>query len=346
MRRSDRRPCLAAVVLAWTFGGLAVSANSASACSIISPKSEAEQLQADLAEQAGAWEGSFLVYLGVVVGGVPPTLSDETVAGPPVLRPGAQQRSVRVRAERVLKGRLPDEALIFDFLVDVHCVPSDIASSRPGDRLIIYAGESGPDNRSGAIRQDRIRDPVTVSALTEIVDVTSGDLNRDGTTDTALLSWPPGASLAGFEIHLREPQGDLRRTLAIPDYAWGARGGGTAGSRPSLSLTDDGDLLVHEQSQAGTDRFEQVRTIEWRDDHFVLSRFERINWTLGQGVTDRCSVDLAGGRAVWNDRASRFPPMSPAVEQTTAWSSCEEFMGEFTDDRRPVPPPADPPANE
>lgn len=331
---------LAAVMLASAVGP-AVAASPATACSIPSPRSEADQLQADLAEQADAWARSSLVYLGVVVESGPPARSAGAPTSPPRPRPGAQQRRVRVIADRVLKGRLPQAALTFDFLVDVHCVPSDLARSAPGDRLVVYAGASGPDDRSGAIRLDRIRDPVTVGALGEIDDVASGDLNQDGTLDTALLFRSHGAAFAGLEIHLREPHGDLRRSVAVPDFAWGALGGGRAGSRPSLSLSDDGALLVHEQNlAAGADRFEQTRTLEWRAGRFILSRFQRTNWSVGRGATDRCTVDLSGGNAVWNDRSSQFAPTDLAVEQATRWSSCEELIGALTDNRVAVAPPS------
>lgn len=331
----------AAVALASAIGAVAVSATPASACTIMAPKPAAEQLQADLAEQSGAWERSPLVYLGVVVEVGP---AADTQTSPAAPRPGAQQRTVRVMADRVLKGRLPDAALMFDFQVDVFCLPSDMAKGLPGERLVIYAGASGPDDRSGAIRLDRIRHPDTLAALSEIDDVLSGDLNGDGTIDTAILTRPHGASLAGLEIHLREPHGALRRVVAVPDFAWGARGGGSAGSRPSLGLSDDGALRVREQSTgSGADRFEQTRTLEWRDDHFILSRFERTDWTVEDGMTNRCALDLTRGVAVWNDDTSRFLATTPAVEQTPRWSSCGEAVEEVSDNRIPVAPPLDPP---
>lgn len=334
----------AAVVLASVVGAVTVSATPASACTITAPKPAAEQLQADLAEQSGAWEGSTLIYLGVVV---EVGLAADAQTSPSAPRPGAQQRTVRVMADRVLKGRLPDAALMFEFQVNVFCVPSDMAKSFPGDRLIIYAGASGPDDRSGAIRLDRIRDPATLAALREIDDVLSADLNRDGTIDTAILTRPHGASFAGLEIHLREPHGALRRVLAVPDFAWGARGGGSAGSRPSLGLSEDGALRVHEQATgSGADRFEQTRTLEWGDDRFILSRFERTDWTVDHGMTDRCTVDLTRGVAVWNGDTSRFPATTPGVEHTTRWSSCGEAVEAVSDIRIPVAPPLGPPVNE
>ena len=334
----------AAVVLASAVGAVAVSATPASACTIMAPKPAAEQLQADLAEQSDAWERSPLVYLGVVVEVGPAADAQTSPAAP---RPDAQRRTVQVMADRVLKGRLPDAALTFDFQVDVFCVPSDIAKSLPGERLVIYAGASGPDDRSGAIKLDRIRDPDTLAALREIDDAISADLNRDGTIDTAFLTRPHGAALAGLEIHLREPHGALRRVLAVPDFAWGARGWGSAGSRPSLGLSEDGALLVREQSTgSGTDRFEQTRTLEWRDDHFILSRFERTDWTVEHGTTDRCAIDLTRGVAVWNDDTSRFPANAPAVEQASRWSSCGEAIEAVSDSRIPVAPPLGPPGQD
>lgn len=305
-------------------------AQPAAACVAPGQLSAEQRLATDLFEQRQAWEGSDVVYLGVAVDvSAARALQVVSETGPTVAWPAEQRIEIRMQAERLLKGRLPAAARSHVFSVRVECLPSDLARSRPGDRLVIYTDPSGPNDRSGAILVGRIQDPATLDALGEVVDIVTGDWNQDGSIDAASIRRQAGSSLAGIEIFLREA-GELNLVLRVPDYIRAAQEGGSAESGPTLRPLPNGSLSILEQGDgAGLSRFTLERTLGWFDGKAVLQRLERTDWDMISGVTARCFLDLTDGGGTWNGRAIQHLVRSPAVEQTADWSSCETALPEL-----------------
>jgi hypothetical protein len=161
-----------------------------------------------------------------------------------------------------------------------------------------------------------------------IVSAVTGDFNKDGEKDLALL-------LRGedeMDLHLLlgvTGRGYLAPTETIKGKVWGnAEPGGFVGQEPYLVELPNGSLAVHTRNDAiGRNRWEQTLTLAVRKEALIVAGFS-YQWrdTLEPDNAGWCDINILTGKGFRETYANEGDPVkSPlaiAAQQTpfSTWS--------------------------
>lgn len=141
-----------------------------------------------------------------------------------------------------------------------------------------------------------------------IVGGVSGDWNRDGKSDLALLVSPgEGETYAGLYLYLGDSARDLLRpAAAVKDFVWGDVDlDGLYGQDPTLEALSNGSLAIHTLNESiGRERWRSTLTVAWRDGRFVIAGFT-LDWrdTLDPDSLSHCDYNVLTGKYVLDEKA-------------------------------------------
>lgn len=145
----------------------------------------------------------------------------------------------------------------------------------------------------------------------DILDAATGDFNRDGVDDLALLAADPDSSRdAGVYVYFRDPdRGILDLALAVPDRIWGGRD--FYGQEPSISARANGSLAITTQNFAiGRNRWEHTLAVAYRDGRFVVAGLTFHSFDALQEDDElTCDLNLLTGKGIVNGRDVSFQPL-------------------------------------
>jgi len=150
-----------------------------------------------------------------------------------------------------------------------------------------------------------------------VIDVAVGDWNKDGKPDLALLAVTSADDVAiGVYLYLREDNGLLKLALAAPDKVWGSAHGGIAGQEPGLKALPNGSIAITEQNSAiGRDRWEQTRTLAYRNGQFVVAGYTFSSYDTVQELPPlNCDLNLLSGKGTLNGKPVAFAARTIALQ--------------------------------
>ncbi len=155
----------------------------------------------------------------------------------------------------------------------------------------------------------------------EVLSVVTADWNKDGQKDRAVLVGSPEPSSADLYIYLGTPKG-FEETVFVSQFA---SSGSMWGQLPSLAVNDAGSLLVHSLNIGmGRNRWEQVVTIAYRDDSFVLAGFGfQYHDSIDPDDNGSCDLNILTGRGVFSVNSGPEQTrdhLSIDVMPITAWN--------------------------
>ena len=136
----------------------------------------------------------------------------------------------------------------------------------------------------------------------KVVGFITGDWNKDGAKDQAILVGPNnGDDDVGLYIFLEDNRNTPQLAIFKPNFVWS---GAMWGNTPSLALNKAGSLQVLSQNQAiGRNRWAQKLTIAYRNKHFVVAGYTFDAYdTLDLNYSLSCDVNLLTGQGVKNKK--------------------------------------------
>jgi len=164
-----------------------------------------------------------------------------------------------------------------------------------------------------------------MSALADpVVAVVTGDWNRDGARDAAMIL-EPGSDEGdnSLKIYLSEGPGSrLQLKVHADNFVYGSSV--MAGQTPGLQELANGSLAVKSQNASiGRNRWSKRLTIAWRDRRFVVAGFTFDEFdTLGEPDADgevkmqECDLNLIEGKGEIRGERRSF---APVVKTVTEW---------------------------
>ena len=141
-----------------------------------------------------------------------------------------------------------------------------------------------------------------------VVGGVSGDWNKDGKSDLALLVSPAeGETYAGLYLYLADSQRDLLRpAVVVKDFVWGDIDlEGLYGQDPTLEALSNGSLAIHTLNESiGRERWRSTLTVAWRADRFIIAGFT-LEWrdTLDPDSFGSCDYNVLTGKYVLGGKA-------------------------------------------
>ncbi|MEE9453633.1 MAG: hypothetical protein V3V13_04540 [Paracoccaceae bacterium] len=155
----------------------------------------------------------------------------------------------------------------------------------------------------------------------QVLSVVTADWNKDGQKDRAVLVGNPEASMADLYIYLGTPKG-FELAGFVSQFAMS---GSMWGQLPSLALNEGGSLLVHSLNIGmGRNRWEQVVTIAYRDNDFVLAGFGfQYHDSIDPDDNGSCELNILTGRGVFSVNSGpeqTLDHLSIDVMPITAWN--------------------------
>ena len=157
----------------------------------------------------------------------------------------------------------------------------------------------------------------------DVLDAATGDWNKDGREDLALLAVTPGDDMqVGLYVYVREEATNgslLTLVLAVPDKIWGGRGGDTAafGQEPSIKALANGSIAITTQNSAiGRNRWEHTISLAHRDGRLVVAGLTFNSYdTLQEEEPLSCDLNLLTGRGVVNECKISFAPIALQLQE-------------------------------
>ena len=137
-----------------------------------------------------------------------------------------------------------------------------------------------------------------------IVAAASGDWNKDGATDLAIVVTPEAGSADdnGLYVYLARPtENRLALALSLPNSVWG--GMTFFGQEPELTALANGSFTLTTKNDAvGRDRWRQTLTIAYRNTDFIVAGFTYSSYdTLGADSDGReCDLNVLTGKGKSN----------------------------------------------
>lgn len=146
--------------------------------------------------------------------------------------------------------------------------------------------------------------PATAAAvefpMERIVGAATGDWNKDGKMDLALLVAPETEDQdIGLALYLEDADRTLLRpVLQVPNFAWGnSQLDGFYGQDPIIAAAGNGSILVTTQNMGiGRGRWEQTLTIAYREGSFVVAGMTYSHFdTIDPDAQGSCDYNVLTG---------------------------------------------------
>lgn len=156
--------------------------------------------------------------------------------------------------------------------------------------------------------------PSTI-APENVLSAAVADWNDDGTMDRAILV-DNGDAAADLFVYLSDGDNGLKLAAYAPGLVFS---GSMAGTLADLQLSPQGGLQVHSENGAvGRDRWDQVLTLAWRKDQFVVAgvTYGAVD-TLDPTAGGNCDINLLTGKGTSNDKAVNGAPVTIPVAKWT-----------------------------
>ena len=155
-----------------------------------------------------------------------------------------------------------------------------------------------------------------------IIAAATGDWNKDGNQDLALLVAPKDEDEnIGLYIYLRDKEHLLLKLAAsAPDKVVGNSNiEGMFGQDPAISALPSGSIAVHsENSGIGRDRWEQTLTIAYRNASFVVAGFTYSHYdTLDPDAGGSCDYNVLTGKVTNNGKDRKVDARTIAIVDWT-----------------------------
>lgn len=132
-----------------------------------------------------------------------------------------------------------------------------------------------------------------------IVAMASGDWNKDGTPDLAVIATPGDDSGDdnGIYVYLAKPEENrLTPVLALPNVIWGNLT--MYGQEPELAALANGSFTITTKNDAvGRDRWRQSLTIAYRNFDFIVAGYTYSSYdTLNPDGGAECDLNVLTGK--------------------------------------------------
>ena len=132
-----------------------------------------------------------------------------------------------------------------------------------------------------------------------IVAMASGDWNKDGTPDLAVIATPGDDSGDdnGLYIYLAKPEENrLTSALALPNSVWGNLV--MYGQEPELAALANGSFtLTTKNDSVGRDRWRQSLTVAYRNFDFIVAGYTYASYdTLNPDGGNECDLNVLTGK--------------------------------------------------
>ncbi len=136
-----------------------------------------------------------------------------------------------------------------------------------------------------------------------IVAMASGDWNKDGAPDLAVIATPgdDGGDDNGIYVYLAKPEENrLTPVLTLPNAIWGNLT--MYGQEPELAALANGSFTITTKNDAvGRDRWRQSLTIAYRNFDFIVAGYTYSSYdTLNPDGGAECDLNVLTGRGKTN----------------------------------------------
>lgn len=136
-----------------------------------------------------------------------------------------------------------------------------------------------------------------------IIAMASGDWNKDGTPDLAVVATPGDDSGDdnGIYVYLAKPEESrLTLALAVPNSVWGSLA--MYGQEPVLAALANGSFTLTTKNDAiGRDRWRQSLTIAYRNFDFIVAGYTYASYdTLDPDSASECDLNVLTGKGKSN----------------------------------------------
>ena len=155
-----------------------------------------------------------------------------------------------------------------------------------------------------------------------IISGASGDWNKDGAPDLALLVAPDDEDEEiGIYLYVTESdRGLLKLVASAPDKVWGnTRLDGFYGQDPAITALANGSIAVMSQnSTIGRNRWEKTLTIAYREGRFIVAGYTyAYRDTLDPDASGFCDYNVVTGRLKRDETAQSVAPRTVSIEDWT-----------------------------
>lgn len=154
-----------------------------------------------------------------------------------------------------------------------------------------------------------------------IVAGASGDWNKDGATDLALLVAPGSDDeVVGIYLYVTESdRGLLRLVTAAPDKVWGnTRLDGLYGRDPAITALANGSIAVMSQnSTIGRDRWEKTLTLAYREGRFIVAGYTYSYYDTIDNDSGSCDYNVVTGKLTRDETARSVAPRTVSIADWT-----------------------------
>lgn len=137
-----------------------------------------------------------------------------------------------------------------------------------------------------------------------IISAATGDWDKDGSPDLALLAEPPESSEDdhGIYIYLKGETNRLQLKTFAPNKVWGNLT--TYGQEPFIEALPNGSILITSHNDSiGRDRWEQKLTVAYRNFDFVVAGYTYSSYdTLDLDNTSECDFNVLTGKGKSNGK--------------------------------------------
>ena len=169
--------------------------------------------------------------------------------------------------------------------------------------------------------------------MERVIGGASGDWNKDGKTDLALLVAPGSEDEdIGLVLYLEDADRPLLRpVIQVKNFVWGnASLDGFYGQDPTIAATESGSIRVRsENSGIGRGRWEQTLTIAYRDGEFLVAGMTYSHYdTLDPDANGSCDYNVLTGAFVKDGKSGKTTPQRIAVSDWTASGADEICLGQ------------------
>ncbi|WP_250955741.1 hypothetical protein [Rhizobium sp. CG5] len=155
-----------------------------------------------------------------------------------------------------------------------------------------------------------------------ILSGASGDWNKDGTSDLAILVAPDNDDDGiGIYLYLTESDRPLQKLVAsAPDKIWGnTKLDGLYGQDPEITALANGSIAVMSQNSGiGRNRWEQTLTLAYREGRFIVAGYTYSSYdTLDPDAGQSCDYNVVTGKFKTGETAGSTAAKTVSIEDWT-----------------------------